>query len=355
MHIKYEINKSIDYAKQHTHDYLICFIANVDGYTDIKDFRNTKDTILTEYFTEDEYNTILNALRDIGYNVKVFFNELDFIEYANNIPYKNNIIVFNLARNGTGLCKKALIPSYCEFQGILHSGSDAYTVCLGRHKYHYNKLLSAFNLNVVDSWLFTSNGWLFNEEPPLGTMIIIKPTYESASRGIRETSIFKYSGSHEDYYVLKQLYNEFQQDIIVQKFIRGYEIQVPIIMIDRPYALNTVGIAIKSNKLIGESIITYDIAFSEEYSFYIYNENTDQIKRILSNSEKIAQIFNIKNYGRCDYRIDENGNFYLTDISTHPYLIFHSAFAFIFKEMGYKYTDIFAHLIGNILINTKDE
>ena len=53
----------------------------------------------------------------------------------------------------------------------------------------------------------------------------------------------------------------------------------------------------------------------------------------------------MENYGIVDFRIDYEGNYYITDISTHPYLINHSAFAFAFQEMGFNYKDIFACII----------
>lgn len=342
-----QFEKYINIAKSNISKYTICFVTNVDGKTDIKDYPMTGDSILTEYFTEDEYNTILNAIKEIGFYVKVFFNEIEFINYV--INSKNeNILVFNLARNGKGLCKKALIPSFCEFYNIPHTGSNAYTVCLGRHKFHYNKLLSSFNLNVVRSWLYSNQGWLFDEHPPIGTKIIVKPTFESASRGVRSTSIFIYENNDMP---IRALQNEFQQDIIVQEFISGYEIQIPIIMDGNiPSAVDVIGISMDNDLCLKDKVITYDLAFSEAYNFYSFNNCSSLAKKnILHTSEKIAEVLGMKNYGRCDYRLTEDGKFYLTDISTHPYLIYHSAFAFVFLNLGYKYSDIFAYIIGNTI------
>ena len=348
-----ELVKYIKIAKQNAKKYTICFVTNVNGKTQIKDYNSTEDSILTEYFTEDEYNTILNAIREIGFYVKVFFNEIEFIDYINHHAY-DNIIVFNLARNGKGLCKKALIPSFCEFYDIPHTGSNSYTVCLGRHKFHYNKLLSSFKLNVVKSWLYTNEGWLFNEKPDMNTKIIIKPTFESASRGVRDTSVFIYENDDSK---LQSLYNEFEQDIIVQEFIKGYEIQVPIIMNNNtPNAIDIIGVSMDNSLCLDDKIITYDLAFSEEYSFYQFDQCNISLKNeILQTSEKIAKILGMENYGRCDYRLTKAGEFYLTDISTHPYLIYHSAFAFLFKNLGFGYSDIFAYIIGNTINNYENQ
>ncbi|MFW6677059.1 hypothetical protein ACOAOT_05295 [Lacrimispora sp. AGF001] len=328
-------------------DIEILFVANVVNKTEIKDFRKTKDSIITEYFTEDEYNQMLIAIRQNGYNVNVFFNEDEFIKFILN--HSNNAtmpkyVVFNLARNGTGLCKKSLIPSFCDVYNLPSTGSNAYITCLGRHKFHYNAILRQNNISAVKSWLYTKQGWLNGIEPPNNMKLIAKPTYESASRGVRDSSIFEYST--DSIRLLNNLYNEFEQDVIVQEFIQGYEVQVPLIIGNDPLVLEPVAITINNSPNLAEKIITYDLAFSEEYSFAAYSSINKTISdKLIDEAIKTAKCLGMENYGRVDFRIDANGNYYITDISTHPYLIGHSAFAFVFKEMELEYKDIFACII----------
>ena len=145
---------------------------------------------------------------------------------------------------------------------------------------------------------------------------------------------------------LKELYNEFEQDIIVQEFISGYEVQVPIIIGEEPLALPPVAITMNNSADLAEKIITYELAFSEEYNFINFSSiNNALSEKLMHESIKVAKCLGMENYGRVDFRIDYEGNYYITDISTHPYLINHSAFAFAFQEMGFNYKDIFACII----------
>ena len=50
---------------------------------------------------------------------------------------------------------------------------------------------------------------------------------------MRESSVFKYNADSVG--LLNSLYNEFEQDIIVQEFVSGYEVQVPLIIGDKPF------------------------------------------------------------------------------------------------------------------------
>lgn len=328
-------------------DIQVLFVANVVDKTPIKDFRNTSDSIITEYFTEDEYNQMLLAIRQNGYHVNMFFDEDEFIRFI--INHEDNTIlsqcvVFNLARNGSGLCKKSLIPSLCDVYKLPSTGSNAYMTCLGRHKFHYNAILKQNGINAVNSWLYIGQGWLNGIEPPSNRKLIAKPTYESASRGVRESSVFEYNA--DSMILLNSLYNEFEQDIIVQEFISGYEVQVPLIIGDEPFALQPVAITMDNSPNLDNRIITYDLAFSEEYSFTTYAAINKRISdKLVFESIRTAKCLGMENYGRVDFRIDTNGNYYITDISTHPYLISHSAFAFAFQEMDFDYKDIFACII----------
>lgn len=328
-------------------DVQILFVTNVVNKTAIKDFRNTPDSIITEYFTEDEYNQMLLAIRQNGYHVNVFFDEGEFIKFIikhEDSAMLSKCVVFNLARNGSGLCKKSLIPSLCDVYKLPSTGSNAYMTCLGRHKFHYNAILKQNGIRAVNSWLYTGYGWLNDIEPPKNKKLIAKPTYESASRGVHESSVFEYNA--DSVALLNSLYNEFEQDIIVQEFISGYEVQVPLIIDVEPIALQPVAITMNDSANLGNRIITYDLAFSEEYNFAIYDKINSNIARKLAvEAIRTAKCLGMENYGRVDFRIDVNDNYYITDISTHPYLINHSAFAFAFHEMSFDYKDIFACII----------
>ena len=47
-----------------------------------------------------------------------------------------------------------------------------------------------------------------------------------------------------------------------------------------------------------------------------------------------------------DYRITENGDYYITDISSNPHFTESMTFNEVYKNMGYEYKDVLATLIG---------
>lgn len=354
---KYNLIKDkINSMKEIAPKFEIFFVVNVVGKTEISDYKNVSQSILTEYLTEEEYDVMITALKKSGFKVRIFNNEILFIDYiinnAKSLDF-SHIIIFNLARNGKGLNKKALIPSFCQLYGLKLTGSDAYHVCLGRHKYHVNCILSSKNISVPRTWCFSSNGWLLNEIPPRDIKLIIKPAFESASRGINNTSINYYTDKLQRQ--IQHLQDEFEQDILVQEFISGYEVQVPVIKLNgKFFAPMAIGINMDQNPFLCDKIITYEIAYDETYNFYNFAEvNMPLAQQLMKTAESACSILGLEHYGRFDFRINADSTFYVTDISTHPFLIKHSAFAYMFSVLDLKYEDIFLLLI-NLALNLGD-
>lgn len=346
------IKENILKMKEMASQYEIYFVVNVAGKTDVLDYNNTAQSIITEYLTEEEYDTMITALKKSGFNIRVFNNETFFMNFImNNVKSLDftHIIVFNLARNGKGLNKKALIPAFCQLYGIKLTGSDAYHVCLGRHKYHVNCILASKKISVPKTWCYTQNGWLLNDSPDKDIKLIIKPAFESASRGINDDSIVCYTDAIEQQ--LHKLQSEFEQDILIQEFISGYEVQVPVVKLNGKFcALMAVGINMDNNPLLEDKVITYDIAYDETYNFYNFSDiNSALAQQLMKTAESACAILGLNHYGRFDFRVTPDGSFYITDISTHPFLIKHSAFAYMFSTLKFNYEDIFLLLVKLIL------
>lgn len=87
---KDESNMNINDIKKYIKDFqnieenqrsklLIVLVANVDGETqNYDDYQNT--SVLSEYYTLDEYENLSVSLKKLGYEVISYFNETDFID-----------------------------------------------------------------------------------------------------------------------------------------------------------------------------------------------------------------------------------------------------------------------------------
>lgn len=348
------ITNNITTASKNIDKYQIILITNVENVTE--SFSNYLDTpIQSEFFTAVELNDILTAIRDFGFETKCFTDELDFIKsYVNKREdYNKKLCIINSAQKGTAPGRKSLIPAFCDMNNILYSNSNAYVCSFTRDKYHWYKFLNKYSEILPTSWLYCKCGkWLFDEEPPIGTKIIAKLRNESSSIGLNQGNIMTYNKSCETF--LDKLSTQYNQRILVQKFINGYEIETPIISDGITYkALLPVGISMNGNKMLGDKILDYKIRYDHSYEFYNYYEfNQSAAKKIMSVAEQIASDIELKGISRIDFRIMTDGKFFITDINANPHLTRDMSVCFSFKECGFSdYSSIFATLIGLTLKN----
>lgn len=330
----------------------IILIANSKD-TPLSQGTNSKD-IWIEFFNENEIEYLTNSLRKNGLYVDVYFSEQKFLQDILSYKYTdlNQLFVFNLARNGFGIGKKSLIPSFCDLMNIKYSGSDAYVCSLARNKFHCSKLLENFDCAGTPSWLYDStSGWLLNE-PPQNTQVIIKPMFESASKGITENSIIDTSHPQFMNRVVTSAIRS-AQPMLVQKFIKGYECQIPFIKLHQHVFLQPTGISIDSQYELGNKIISEDLSYIYSYDYYDANLVLDELvcENLHQIAEKASNVIGINTYGRIDFRIDCNMTPYITDIATMPYIIEHSAFFHAFSSMGLSSEELLLSIICSALIN----
>lgn len=304
----------------------------------------------TEYLAEDELDQILSALRAYGLYVEPFLSEDDFIKavlegYIEGLD-KSYKIVYNSAQTGKGPGRKALVPAFCQLHGIPTTSSDPYVVSLARQKFHFTLILQALGLPVPPSWSFSwKDGWLLKKRPPLGTKVILKPTYESASIGIDANSVMVIEEGVES--LIENLSRRHSQPITVQTFVSGFEVEVPVIGCAKPFVPMAVGISVENKRLLGDEFLTYDRVFGDDYKFYTFeqfgSEHLDYLKTVAAQAYSALGVAGL---GRIDFRVDSNGNCYIMDVSTNPHVIKHSSFAHIFSCCGRSYEDLLATLVA---------
>ena len=299
-------------------------------------------SIETEFFSEGEVEEILCSIRALGIYADLYLNEDDFISDVITGRYhstrkKRFNLVYSTAQNGVGPGRKSLIPAFCNLHRIPITGSNPYVVSLCRHKYHYNKILAALGVPVATTWLYSENfGWAGNNKPPEGTKVILKPTYESASIGITETSIAVFNRDTESQ--IKSLSLHFKQPITVQQFVQGYEVEVPVFCHGDYFSFHAVGIEIDGDCFLDDKILTYERVYNDTYGFYIYNGPSAEA--IISAAVDAARILGISAIGRIDFRIAESGEGFITDVSTNPHLTSFGSCAFLFRELSLQHSDL---------------
>lgn len=353
---KYEIQRILDNFAVTRYKYTIWIVANVnDTIQNEESF--IQHASFSEFFSKAEFASIASAITELFGYVRIFYSETEFMQHILNNSkdlHKENIIVFNFARDGICEGKKALVPAFCDLYGLHYTSSNAFVISLLRNKFVYTKFLGALNIAVP----FTTCSQSIRKEDILnlqGQRLIIKNIFESASIGIEDNNIVKIS----DYNYLVALLENFCQkmhtnNLLIQEFIPGKECEVFVIRRGNSiYSFSPIMVNINNS-----SIITSKISNEYDYTFApLYEEfSPDICNSIQQSAEKAAQLLNIKNYARFDYRIKPTGEFYLIDIAGSPYLTRHSSVEYLFThQLGLAYSDIFLLIVAITVENYSHE
>lgn len=333
----------------------IFLVSNIREKTDnFSDYSGT--SVVSEYLSLNQQELIVESLRNSGFETVCFIDEMDFIKnYITNNYYRNDSkypIVINTAQKGTAIGRKSLIPAFCDLYGLCHTNSNPYVVSLARNKYHCNCILKSNGLPTTNDYLYLPNeGWLLDKHPNEGEKVIVKLNYETSSIGLTSDNIFVYDCTKDSF--IKNLASQFNQSVIVESFIEGFEVEVPVIIGTETEVVLPVGITVDNQKDLGNQILDYNIRRDLKFGFYNFEKAQPEISVKLEEcTKRVVQLLGITGFGRVDYRIDYNNNIYVTDIATNPHITKGMSFYYAFSENGLNYAQMLETLISLGLIKS---
>lgn len=350
--VRQQINELINTARVNLNRFEVCIVANVENITkNISDY--TENSITTEFLELSELDELVTSAQGFGIYTTVFYDTTDFIEKIIKGHNTGILVLFEMTQKGTGKGKDTLLPSFCDMIGCIHTGPNAYSNAITGNKYAWTKLLEAHNIPVPRSWRFSNHsGWLNKNNPPTETLLIAKPLYECASIGIGASSV----GILSDVYIRHLSYKSeiYRQPFIVQEFIPGYEVEVPVIStVNEQMVLPPIGISFDGNHYLGGRFLSYDSIFDNDYHFYDFSSVYPHSEKIEKCVKTVAELLELDGYTRVDFRIKESGEFYITDINAYPHIVSHSSFAKSFELLGFEAADVLPALVGNALATHK--
>ena len=324
--------------------YEIIVVANVKGKT--KEDDNYPDgSISAEFMTISNFERLVQGFRNIGLETTAYFDENCFMnDYISNNLFHNKhkkVMIYNTAQNGTKIGRKSLIPAFCYQNNIMICGSNPYVVSLTRHKYHCDQLLAAAGIRSPQSYFFTGNSnWFLDRSPKIGEKVLAKLNYEASSIGMSKDNLFLYNTEQISF--LNYVSDFYRQPIDVQEYISGYELEVPCIRNAQTTETTfPVGIKYKGKQFLNDVALTYDIRMKKDYEHYnYYDVNPELATKIEDTAKLVMEYINIQGFGRIDFRVDENFQFYVTDIAAHPGIGPASAFVYSFQKLGYNFRDL---------------
>ncbi len=248
---------------------------------------------------------ILNADKDLSSKIKD--HKIDFI--------------FNICErfNDNSLLEPH-VAAMLEMLNIPFTGSDHHTLAVCNNKIRSKEILTANNILTPRYQVFHSPDDKLDSG--LDFPLIVKPRQQENSIGITQDSIINDKQSLKN--KIKEIKERFNQESLVEKFIPGEDIEIGIIGNDKDITiLSPAKVHYKKLNIKEDNkIFCYESKWdknSEKYGDYTLADLDQKIlARLEKISKKVFRIFNIKDYGRVDFRVSKEGVSYVIEVTANP-------------------------------------
>jgi D-alanine-D-alanine ligase len=339
----------MDQARKSAGQLELVFVTNLRSGEE-SDFEAYGIVHEAQYYTRREANQVIQTFQNIGALVTSFFDEIEFIR-ALTLPTsadQRRRVVYTAAESGRGSGRRALIPALCQLLGIPVLNSGAHASTLARHKFHANAVLGRVGVPAPETWLFESS-WIGGISPPDGEQVIVKPCFESMSNGVDEQSVQVVDSNFLEFVMGR--HHIFGQPAVVQQFISGREVCVPLARIhDKTHALPPIQSMSADGRPWGDRPKTFtDEVVPHRTILVPFIEDSSVLSRLCDAAVTAFDALGMEGAGRIDFRVDRCGDIWAFDTNEAPPPLDSTSYAIALRLLGFSAEDMLALWLGMCL------
>jgi len=284
-------------------------------------------------------DVIASAIESQGYKLKRIGNAANLLEKIDNL---NVDIVFNISEGSVGRNRESQVPMLLEMAGIPFVGADALTLALTLDKVMAKKVFIADKIPTPKFFEIKNTESLDSDH--LKFPLIVKPRFEGSSKGLSENSrVEDMEGlkAQADYII-----NTYKQPALVEEFISGQEFTVAVVGNDPAEALPPVQIKIDGKFKLNDKFYTFSRITSDRLEYICPAHISVELKnKICQYALRTYNAVECRDFGRIDFRVDNEGNIYVLEINPLPSLSTEDVFPLVAKEIGLSYNQIMGKIL----------
>ncbi len=270
----------------------------------------------------DEYRAVASALRREGYRARLYNVREDLGRLERLLRRNPPDVIFNLVEHFHDDAElEPAVAALFDLHEVAYTGATPFALSLC-HKKGLTKQVLVQNGVPTPRFVSVDEPRL-PRRPKLKFPLIVKPAREDASSGVERESVVHDEKQLQDR--LQYVYDEYGIPILVEEFIEGEELHVPILGNDPPQILPPIAWDFSELPEGYPHIITFAAKWnplSEAYHRVHSVCPPDLPKRILRKVEKVSlqayEVTGCRDYARLDVRIGDDGNAYVLEINPNP-------------------------------------
>jgi D-alanine-D-alanine ligase len=232
-------------------------------------------------------------------------------------------LIFNTAEGRRGRFREAFFPALFDELGMPYTGSDAYALSLTLDK-QLTKLVLAQHGIPTPRWQYVEDARQLQTNA-LRYPVIVKPNFEGSSKGITQDSVVESPARlHE---AVREALARYPAGALVEEYVAGRDVTVPFLEAapERGGVLQPVEYAIAAEATAGRRWPIYDYDLKTALDAHVSVKTPAELprgvaERLAELSRTIYRVLEIRDLGRIDFRIGDDGQVYFLEINALPSL-----------------------------------
>jgi D-alanine-D-alanine ligase len=329
--------------------------------------RRLKITVLVDYSTipedDPQFKTIpeesdteyhvIEALRDIGYKVRVVGAINDVATLVEKLTEQKTDLVFNLTEefNGDRRLDKCIV-GLLELLGLPYtgSGSDALMIC--RDKRLCKELLNLHKIKVP-GFISMPVGKKVHVPKHINWPLVVKPAFEDSSEGISNASVV-----YDEEALMARarfVHERWNQAVIAEEYIEGREFYVAALGNKQLKVLPIRECSFESTEEGGPLMATYRVKWNNEFrekwkiNFGFADLDDKTFKDITRVCKKVYRALHLRDYGRIDLRLTPENKIVVLEANPNPDLAYGEEVTESAEKAGIEYNDFIEKIVRNAL------
>jgi D-alanine-D-alanine ligase len=233
-------------------------------------------------------------------------------------------LIFNTAEGKRARAREAFYPALFEELGLPYTGSDAYVLTLTLDKWLTKLVLAEHGVDSPRGRLVTPQSLqaVLDSGVGLSFPVLAKPNYEGSSKGIGDEAVAR--DPRELAGILRATLVAYPAGVMVEEFVPGQDVTVGFIE------------GVGDDGVLGAVEYEIDPSAQNRYNIYDYRlKNVDPsmvrvrcpadiprdvAARLRVISRAVYKALGIRDIGRIDYRLGDDGRIYLLEVNALPSL-----------------------------------
>jgi len=289
-------------------------------------------------------NVIAKAIEACGFKVKKIGNAANLLEKIDNLGVD---IVFNISEGISGRNRESQVPILLEMAAIPFVGADALTLGLTLDKVMAKKIFIAEKIPTPKFFEVKTRDELVDADH-CKFPLIVKPRFEGSSKGLSENS--RVENKEELKKQVEYIINAYKQPALIEEFISGQEFTVAIVGNEPPEAMPIVQIKIDGRLRLNDKFYTFARITSDRLEYICPARITQDLKKKLNElALKTYRTVECRDFGRVDFRVDNEGNPYVLEINPLPSLSTEDVFKLVANNIGISYEEMIGKILNSAL------